>query len=122
MAYYMAFCHACIDRNIEEAAKIIAEEDFEINEVMDSSDYGDDYDETTYLHITMERNIPEVVKNLLANETIYLDIAPEHKYTTALFRACGKHHLECIKLFLNDERCTANIVNMQDHCNETAFT
>ena len=34
MAYYRAFCHSCNNRNIEEAAKIIAEEDFEINEVM----------------------------------------------------------------------------------------
>jgi len=121
-AYYRAFCHACIDRNIEEAAKIIAEEDFEINEVMDDSDYGDVNDETTYLHIAMERNFPEVVKILLENESIKLDIAPEYKNTTALFRACGKHHLECVKLFLNDERCTADIVNMQDYCDETALT
>ena len=70
----------------------------------------------------MERNFPEEVRILLANESIKLDIAPEHKNTMALMRACGKHHLECVELFLNDERCTVDIVNMQDHCNETPLT
>jgi len=114
------FWVACKNGDIEEALKIIASEEFSINDELDGSYCDTNHYKTNYLNIAMEWKSSEIVSRLLEDPSLKLDAAYDYS-KTALFLACEKNSEACVKLFLNDERCSASIVNMQDNKNKTAL-
>ena len=114
------FWVACKDGDTEEALKIIAKEEFSINAELDGSFCDINHDKTTYLNIAMEWKRSEIVRRLLEDPSLKLDAAYDYS-KTALFLACDKNSEECVQLFLNNERCSPSIVNMQDNKNQTAL-
>jgi len=100
-------CDIILNGGDEEKLKeVLASGDVDVNGV---GRFG-----CTPLSIAMERGEPEIVKLLLANENTKLDIVNSSN-ETGLHRACAhtNSRMECVQLFVNDERCTPEILNMK---------
>jgi len=106
------FYKACQGGTVSAVKKIMANEEFDINE-KDADDYAGD----TYLHIAMNSN-PEIVSLLLAEPNLKLDAVGNSKQT-ALFE---QSNIDCVRLFLNDARCSSEVVNMKDCWGESALS
>jgi len=64
----------------------------------------------TLLSIAMDANHLDIVEFLLSLKNTQLDIFDKDG-KTALVTACLNNHVECVKLFISDKRCTPHIVN-----------
>ena len=73
----------------------------------------------------MHKGNAEIVRTLLSYENTKLDIVDDCKNETGLHRACYQtNHLEwmeCAQLFINDERCTPEVLNMKNNRGESAL-
>jgi len=104
---------ACDNGDTSAVAEILRHEQFDVNEPVKN-------DGTTYLMLAMMKNLPEIVRLLLDIPTIKMD-AVDSKEQTALIHACVEGNLECVILFLNDSKCSTEIVNLRDTDNDRNY-
>ena len=67
----------------------------------------------------MRNNQPEVVTLLLAHQHLKLESVAD---ATILAYACQEQNVECVNIFLGDERCNASIVNQKDEYDNSGLT
>jgi len=102
---------ACKVGNAKELEAIIVQGNVDLNE----RDYG----ERTPLYYAMKNNHPELVKLLLAEPSTVLGMADSDGHT-ALMAACENNNVECIRLYIEDKRCSVHIVNMKTNRSDYA--
>jgi len=69
-----------------------------------------DHRARTPLFLAMYYNHPAIVRLLLADPTTVLG-AGDRTENTELMSACADNYIECVQLYLQDERCNIHIVN-----------
>ena len=108
----MNIIDACKVGNAKELEVIIAEGNVDLNQK--------DYADHTPLYYAMENDSPELVKLLLAEPSTVLGLADRDGFT-ALMAACEYGSEECIRLYLEDKRCSVHIVNMKTNHNDGKY-
>jgi len=124
-----ALCDAAATGDDAKVKEIIDDGGVDVNDSWnmtdDDFDFGNFHDEwyshrANALHYAMHFNYPFIVKLLLDCERTTLDIV-DGEGNSALQLGCMYNSLDCVKLFLQHNRCTSDIVNIKSTNGETAL-
>ena len=78
----------------------------------------DPYGGWTPLHWAMMCNHPSIVRMLLARADTRLDVTNSDGYT-GLHLACCLNKAECVSLYGEDRRCSAQLLNLKNNAGKT---
>jgi len=109
MSTIKKLCYACVDGDDQEVQTILSRGDLDIN-----TKYGD----STPLHYAMFNNHPSIVRMLLARADTRLDVTDSVGYT-GLHWACRRNNPECVSLYGEDRRCSAQLLNLKNNAGNT---
>merc|ERR1712106_1089087 len=80
---------------------------------------GDDQGFTA-LHHAMVKNKTDIVRVLLANSNLKLDILDNYG-ANALIEACTSNCIDCVELFIEDKRCNSGLINQKCENGDSAL-
>merc|ERR1711892_782684 len=74
----------------------------------------------TALHHAMVKNKTDIVRVLLANTNLKLDILDDYG-ANALIEACASNCIDCVELFIEDNRCNSGLINQKCENGDSAL-